>query len=434
MNAAMNAPLKAVEGTGKLEVTMRDIGAQARAAAHVLALAPAAQKNRALAAMAKAIRGARAAILAANAEDVAEAKSAGTNAAFLDRLTLTPERIEAMAAGLAVIRKLKDPVGTVLASWRRPNGMRIQRVRVPLGVVGVIYESRPNVTADAGALCLKAGNAVILRGGSDSFRSVRAIHAALVEGLVAAGLPPAAITLVPTRERAAVGMMLAGLDGAIDVIVPRGGKSLVARVQMEARVPVFAHLEGVCHVYVDRKAKLAMAKSIVLNAKLRRTGVCGAAETLLVDRAGAAKFLAPLVAMLIDAGCEVRGDAAVCAADPRVKPASEADWSTEYLDAIITAGVVDGVDAAITHIERYGSHHTDAIVTEDKAAAEKFLREVDSAIVLHNASTQFADGGEFGFGAEIGIATGKLHARGPVGVEQLTSFKYRVHGTGQTRP
>jgi glutamate-5-semialdehyde dehydrogenase len=430
----MNAPVKAVEGAGKLEVTMRDIGAQARAAAHVLGLAPAAQKNRALTAMAKAIRGARAAILAANAEDVAEAKSAGTNAAFLDRLTLTPERIEAMAAGLSVIRKLKDPVGTVLSSWRRPNGMRIQRVRVPLGVVGVIYESRPNVTADAGALCLKAGNAVILRGGSDSFRSVRAIHATLVEGLIAAGLPPAAITLVPTRERAAVGMMLAGLDGAIDVIVPRGGKSLVARVQMEARVPVFAHLEGVCHVYIDRKAKLAMAKSIVLNAKLRRTGVCGAAETLLVDRDGAAKFLTPLVAMLIDAGCEVRGDAAVCAADPRVKPASEADWSTEYLDAIITAGVVDGVDGAIAHIERYGSHHTDAIVTEDKAAAEKFLREVDSAIVLHNASTQFADGGEFGFGAEIGIATGKLHARGPVGVEQLTSFKYRVHGTGQTRP
>jgi glutamate-5-semialdehyde dehydrogenase len=434
MNAAINAPLKAVEGVGKLDETMRDIGAQARAAAHVLALAPAAQKNRALTAMAKAIRNARAAILAANAEDVAEAKSVGTNAALLDRLTLTPERIEAMAAGLTVVRKLADPVGTVLASWRRPNGMRIQRVRVPLGVVGVIYESRPNVTADAGALCLKAGNAVILRGGSDSFRSVRAVHAALVEGLIAAGLPPAAITLVPTRERAAVGMMLAGLDGAIDVIVPRGGKSLIARVQMEARVPVFAHLEGVCHVYVDRKAKLAMAKSIVLNAKLRRTGVCGAAETLLVDRAGAAKLLKPLVAMLIDAGCEVRGDAAVCAADPRVKPASEADWSTEYLDAIITAGVVDGVDAAIAHIERYGSHHTDAIVTEDKAAAEKFLREVDSAIVLHNASTQFADGGEFGFGAEIGIATGKLHARGPVGVEQLTSFKYRVHGSGQTRP
>jgi glutamate-5-semialdehyde dehydrogenase len=430
----MNAPLKAVEGASTLEAAMRDIGVQARAAAHALALASAAQKNRALAAMAKAIRAAGPAILAANAEDVAEAKSSGATTAFIDRLTLTPERVEAMAAGLAVVRKLKDPVGAVLASWRRPNGMRIERVRVPLGVVGVIYESRPNVTADAGALCLKAGNAVILRGGSDSFRSVRAIHAALVEGLVAADLPPAAITLVPTRERAAVGMMLAGLDGAIDVIVPRGGKSLVARVQTEARIPVFAHLEGVCHVYIDREAKLPMAKSIVLNAKLRRTGVCGAAETLLVDRASAAKFLKPLVVMLLDAGCEVRGDADACAADPRVKPASEADWSTEYLDAIITAGVVEGVDAAIDHIERYGSHHTDAIVTEDKAAAEKFLREVDSAIVLHNASTQFADGGEFGFGAEIGIATGKLHARGPVGVEQLTSFKYRIRGNGQTRP
>jgi glutamate-5-semialdehyde dehydrogenase len=321
-----------------------------------------------------------------------------------------------------------------MASWRRPNGMRIERVRVPLGVVGVIYESRPNVTADAGALCLKAGNAVILRGGSESFRTARAIHTALVEGLVAAELPAAAITLVPTRERAAVGMMLAGLDGAIDVIVPRGGKSLVDRVQAEARVPVFAHLEGVCHVYVDRKAKLAMAKSIVLNAKMRRTGVCGAAETLLVDRADAPRLLKPLVAMLLDAGCEIRGDAAVQAVDRRVKPASEADWGTEYLDAILTAGVVDGVDGAIAHIERYGSHHTDAIVTEDRQSAEKFLREVDSAIVLHNASTQFADGGEFGFGAEIGIATGRLHARGPVGVEQLTSFKYRVHGSGQTRP
>jgi len=307
-------------------------------------------------------------------------------------------------------------------------------VRVPLGVVGVIYESRPNVTADAGALCLKAGNAVILRGGSESFRTARAIHTALVKGLVAAELPAAAITLVPTRERAAVGMMLAGLDGAIDVIVPRGGKSLVARVQTEARVPVFAHLEGVCHVYVDRKAKLAMAKSIVLNAKMRRTGVCGAAETLLVDRAGAPRLLKPLVTMLLDAECEIRGDAAIQAVDRRVKPASEADWGTEYLDAILTAGVVDGVDGAIAHIERYGSHHTDAIVTEDRQSAEKFLREVDSAIVLHNASTQFADGGEFGFGAEIGIATGRLHARGPVGVEQLTSFKYRVHGSGQTRP
>ena len=430
----MNAPLKAVAGSTKLEVTMRNLGREARAAARVLALTPAAQKNRALAAMAKAIRELRSAILAANEQDVAEAKSGGASAAFVDRLTLRPASIEAMAAGLEVIRKLKDPVGAVMASWRRPNGMRIERVRVPLGVVGVIYESRPNVTADAGALCLKAGNAVILRGGSDSFRSSRAIHAALVAGLVEAGLPAAAITLVPTRDREAVGMMLAGLDGAIDVIVPRGGKSLVGRVQTEARVPVFAHLEGVCHVYVDRKANLPMAKAIVLNAKMRRTGVCGAAETLLVDRAGAAKLLKPLIIMLIDAGCEIRGDAAVQAIDDRVKPAKEADWGTEYLDAIITAGVVDGVDAAIAHIERYGSHHTDAIVTEDEKAAEKFLREVDSAIVLHNASTQFADGGEFGFGAEIGIATGRLHARGPVGVEQLTSFKYRIRGSGQTRP
>jgi glutamate-5-semialdehyde dehydrogenase len=429
----MNAPLKAVANTGALEATMLEIGRDARAAARVLALAAPARKNRALAAMAAAIRTSRAAILAANAEDVAEAKTAGV-AAFLDRLTLDAQRVEAMAASIDVVRKLKDPVGTVLTSWRRPNGMRIERVRVPLGVVGAIYESRPNVTADAGVLCLKAGNAVILRGGSDSFRSTKAIHAALVEGLAEADLPTAAISLVPTRERAAVGMMLAGLGGAIDVLVPRGGKSLVERVQTEARIPVFAHLEGVCHVYVDGAAKLAMAKSIVLNAKMRRTGVCGAAETLLVDRAGAGTSLTPLIALLIDAGCEVRGDQAVRAADSRVKPASAADWSTEYLDAIITAGVVDGVDGAIAHIERYGSHHTDAIVTEDRAAAEKFLREVDSAIVLHNASTQFADGGEFGFGGEIGIATGRLHARGPVGVEQLTSFKYRIRGNGQTRP
>jgi glutamate-5-semialdehyde dehydrogenase len=434
----MNAPLKAVAASGKheaeLEAVMRRIGREARKAARALALAAPAQKSRALAAMAKAVRGSRSAILAANAEDRAEAKSRGATAAFLDRLSLDAGRIEAMAAGLDVIRKLKDPVGIVMGSWRRPNGMRIERVRVPLGVVGIIYESRPNVTADAGALCLKAGNAAILRGGSESFRSCHAIHAALVEGLVEAGLPAAAIALVPTRDREAVGMMLAGLDGAIDVIVPRGGKNLVSRVQAEARVPVFAHLEGVCHIYVDGKAKLPMAKSIVLNAKMRRTGVCGAAETLLVDRAGAAKFLKPLVTMLLDAGCEIRGDAAVQAADSRVKPASKADWSTEYLDAILTAGVVDGVDAAIAHIERYGSHHTDAIVTEDKKIAEQFLREVDSAIVLHNASTQFADGGEFGFGAEIGIATGRLHARGPVGVEQLTTFKYRIRGSGQTRP
>jgi glutamate-5-semialdehyde dehydrogenase len=312
--------------------------------------------------------------------------------------------------------------------------MRIERVRVPLGVVGVIYESRPNVTADAGSLCLKAGNAVILRGGSDSFRSSRAIHAAIVDGLRAAGLTEDAIQLVPTRDRAAVGQMLAGLDGAIDVIVPRGGKGLVARVQSEARVPVFAHLDGNCHVYVDKAADLEMAKRIVLNAKMRRTGVCGAAETLLVDRAAAAADLAPLVAMLLDAGCEVRGDRDTQAVDGRVRPATEEDWGTEFLDAIIAVKVVDGVDAAIAHVERYGSHHTDAIVTADQAAADKFLREVDSAIVLHNASTQFADGGEFGFGAEIGIATGRMHARGPVGVEQLTTFKYRVLGTGQTRP
>ena len=430
----MNAPLKAVAGAGSLTATMREIGRAARSAARALALAPPAQKNRALAAMAKAIRGSRAAILAANAQDRAEAEAGGASAAFLDRLSLDAERIEAMAAGLDVIRKLKDPIGTMMGSWRRPNGMRIERVRVPLGVIGVIYESRPNVTTDAGALCLKAGNAAILRGGSESFRSCRAIHAALVEGLVETGLPPAAIALVPTPDREAVGMMLSGLNGALDVIVPRGGKGLVERVQKEARVPVFAHLEGVCHVYIDKKAKLPMAKKIVLNAKMRRTGVCGAAETLLVDRAGADKFLKPLVTMLLDAGCEVRGDAAVQAADRRVTPASDVDWSTEYLDAILTAGVVDGVGAAIDHIERYGSHHTDAIVTEDKKAADKFLREVDSAIVLHNASTQFADGGEFGFGAEIGIATGRMHARGPVGVEQLTSFKYRIRGSGQTRP
>jgi glutamate-5-semialdehyde dehydrogenase len=435
----MNAPLRPVEATGAkgeaaLALTMRQIGGAAREAARALALASSARKNRALAGMAKAIRATSPAILAANDEDRAEAKARGASPAFIDRLTLDPGRVAAMAAGVDTIRKLKDPIGAVMASWRRPNGMRIERVRVPLGVVGVIYESRPNVTADAGALCLKAGNAAILRGGSESFRSCRAIHAALVQGLIDAGLPPAAIALVPTRERDAVGMMLTGLDGAIDVIVPRGGKNLVGRVQTEARVPVFAHLEGVCHVYVDGKAKLGMAKSIVRNAKLRRTGVCGAAETLLVDRAGADRLLAPLIAMLLDAGCEIRGDAAVQAVDPRVKPASKEDWSTEYLDAILTVGVVDGVDAAIAHIEGYGSHHTDAIVTEDRKAAEKFLCEVDSAIVLHNASTQFADGGEFGFGAEIGIATGRLHARGPVGVEQLTSFKYRIRGSGQTRP
>jgi len=430
----MTAPLKAIDGSADLPALMNDLGSGARAAARVLSLAPPDQKDHALAAMERAIRANAPAILSANAEDVAEARSAGMTSAFLDRLTLTTSRIGAMADGIATVRKLADPVGVVTESWQRPNGMTIERVRVPLGVVAVIFESRPNVAADAGVLCLKSGNAVILRGGSDSFRSCRAIHDCLVQGLREAGLPEAAITHVPTRDRAAVGMLLSGLDGAVDVIVPRGGKSLVARVDKEARVPVFAHLEGVNHVYVDGAAKLDMAKSIVLNAKMRRTGVCGAAETLLVDRAATATNLKPLVGMLIDAGCEVRGDEAVQRADTRVKPASEEDWDAEYLDAIIAARVVDGVDGAIAHIHEHGSQHTDAIVTEDETAAKKFLTEVDSAIVLHNASTQFADGGEFGFGAEIGIATGKFHARGPVGVDQLTSFKYRIHGSGQTRP
>jgi len=430
----MTAPLKTIEGSGEIAATMSDIGRRAKAAARVLALAATDQKDRALAGMAAAIRASKSEILAANAEDLADGKTAGLTAAMIERLTLNDPRVEAMAEGLDVVRGLADPVGRVTESWTRPNGMTIERVKVPLGVVGVIYESRPNVTADAGGLTLKAGNAVILRGGSDSLRSSRAIHAALAKGLREANLPEAAISLVPTRDRAAVGMMLQGLDGNIDVIVPRGGKSLVARVQSEARVPVFAHLEGVCHVYVDKAATLDMAKTIVMNAKLRRTGVCGAAETLLVDRAGAGSTLKPLVEMLLESGCEVRGDEAVQKIDARVKPASDDDWNEEYLDAIIAARVVDGVDAAITHIQNHGSRHTDAIVAEDAKAAEKFLSQVDSAIVLHNASTQFADGGEFGFGAEIGIATGKFHARGPVGAEQLTSFKYRVHGTGQTRP
>ncbi len=429
----MTAPLKAIDGSADLPALMNDLASRARAAARVLALAPAAQKNRALEAMERLIRARVDTIIAANAEDVVEAKAAGITSSFLDRLTLTPARVAAMADGIAAVREVADPIGIVTESWQRPNGMTIERVRVPLGVIGVIFESRPNVAADAGVLCLKSGNAVILRGGSDSFRSCRAIHECLVEGLREAGLPDAAITLVPTRDRAAVGLLLSGLNGCVDVIVPRGGKNLVARVEAEARVPVFAHLEGVNHVYVDGAADLEMAKSIVLNAKMRRTGVCGAAETLLIDRASQDK-IKPLVDTLINAGCEVRGDDAVRAADARVKPASNEDWDTEYLDAVIAAKVVDGVEGAIAHIQAHGSHHTDAIVTADVAAADKFLNEVDSAIVLHNASTQFADGGEFGFGAEIGIATGKFHARGPVGVEQLTSFKYRIHGTGQTRP
>jgi len=430
----MTASLKAIDGNADLPVLMNDLAARARAAARVLSLASSEQKDRALSAMERAIRAHAADILAANAEDVVDARAGGATSAFIDRLTLTQARIDAMADGVAIVRGIADPVGVVTESWQRPNGMIIERVRVPLGVIAVIFESRPNVAADAGVLCLKSGNAVILRGGSESFRSCRAIHDCLVEGLREAGLPDAAITLVPTRDRAAVGLLLSGLNGGIDVIVPRGGKSLVARVEAEARVPVFAHLEGVNHVYIDHAASLEMAKSIVLNAKMRRTGVCGAAETLLIDRAGAAKNAKPLVEMLIDAGCEVRGDEAIQHLDARVKPASDEDWDAEYLDAIIAARLVNGVDGAIAHILEHGSHHTDAIVTEDSQAAQKFLNEVDSAIVLHNASTQFADGGEFGFGAEIGIATGKFHARGPVGVDQLTSFKYRIHGTGQTRP
>jgi glutamate-5-semialdehyde dehydrogenase len=398
-------------------------------------MASADQKTAALLAMAAEIRRYIGTIIDENAADLSDARrSSNPTDAFLDRLLLNEQRVEAMAAGIEAVAALPDPVGTVIDHWTRPNGMTIERVRVPLGVIGIIYESRPNVTADAGTLCVKSGNAAILRGGSDSFRSSRAIVTALAAGLRAAKLPEDAIQLVPTRDRDAVGLMLTGLDGNIDVIVPRGGKGLVGRVQAEARVPVFAHLEGNVHVYVDKAASLDMAKEIVLNAKMRRTGVCGAAETLLVDKDAAAKELKPLVTMLLDAGCEVRGDKATQAADGRVKAATEDDWSTEYLDKIIAAKVVDGVDGAIAHIERYGSHHTDAIVTDDAKAAEKFLREVDSAIVLHNASTQFADGGEFGFGAEIGIATGRLHARGPVGLEQLTSFKYRIRGTGQTRP
>jgi glutamate-5-semialdehyde dehydrogenase len=432
--SAMNAPLKAIERPDGVVAAMRSIGADARAAARVLAFVPAGDKDRALRAMAEAVRAGAPAILAANREDVTESRRAGGVAAFIERLALDRKRVMDIAEGLEVIAGLADPVGTVMTAWERPNGMRIERVRVPLGVIGVIYESRPNVTADAGALAFKAGNAVILRGGSESFRSSRAIHAALTAGLSAASLPATAIQLVPTRDRDAVGCMLAGLGGSIDVIVPRGGKGLVARVQSEARIPVFAHLDGNCHVYVHAAADPAMAKAIVLNAKMRRTGICGATETLLVDRAAAPALLAPLTGMLIEAGCEVRGDGDTQAADPRAKAASEDDWSTEYLDAIIAVKVVDGIDDAIAHIERYGSHHTDAIVTADPAAAERFLARVDSAIVLHNASTQFADGGEFGFGAEIGIATGRLHARGPVGVEQLTTFKYCVRGSGQTRP
>ena len=417
-----------------LTAQMLAMGLRAKAAARVLALASSDQKNTALAAAAKALRANTLAIMTDNTLDVAEAKRGGMTAAFVDRLMLDEQRIDAIAEGLEVVAALADPVGRMLERWQRPNGMWIERVATPLGVVGVIFESRPNVTADAGALCLKAGNASILRGGSDSFKSTAAIHACLVEGLTAAGLPQDCIQRVPTKDRAAVGEMLKGLGGAIDVIVPRGGKSLVSRVQSEARVPVFAHLDGIVHVYVHSKANLETAKTLILNSKMRRTGVCGAAETLLIDKAVVSTHLEPLVAMLIAAGCEVRGDGTVQAMAKGVVAAKPEDFGYEYEDAIIAVKVVDGLDAAIDHIERFGSHHTDMIITEDQASAERFLREVDSAITAHNASTQFADGGEFGFGAEIGIATGRMHARGPVGVEQLCTFKYRLRGTGQTRP
>jgi glutamate-5-semialdehyde dehydrogenase len=417
-----------------VKAMMAAIGQRARSAARVLAFASTDAKNLALTAAADAIIAETPAILRANAEDIAAAEERGISSAFLDRLTVTDKRLAAVAQGLLDIAALPDPVGTVMANWERPNGLDISRVRTPLGVVGVIFESRPNVTADAGALTLKSGNAVILRGGSDSTRTSRAIHACLVQGLEAAGLPLDAIQIVPTTDRAAVGEMLAGLDGNIDVIVPRGGKSLVARVQEEARVPVFAHLEGLCHTYIDKTASLVMAINVTVNAKMRRTGVCGATETLLLHKDVVGTHLKPILDALVARRCEIRGDETVVRLFPDAKPATEEDWHTEYEDAIISVKVVDDVGQAIAHIEHYGSHHTEAIISEDASSVQRFFTEIDSAILLHNASTQFADGGEFGFGGEIGIATGKFHARGPVGLEQLCSFKYQVRGSGQTRP
>jgi glutamate-5-semialdehyde dehydrogenase len=412
---------------------MRRIGAAARAAARLLATAPTKAKNAALLQAARNIRGRTQDILAANRHDLAGGKKNGLGAAMLDRLALDDARIEAMAKGLEDIAALPDPVGAVMAEWNRPNGLHIARVRTPLGVIGVIYESRPNVTADAGGLCLKAGNAAILRGGSESFHSSGLIMECLAAGLVAADLPAASIQLVPTTDRAAVGEMLR-MSEFIDVIVPRGGKSLIERIAAESRVPLFKHLDGICHTYIDAAADPEMGRRVAFNAKMRRTGICGATETLLIDRAIAPVVLTPIVDDLFSAGCEVRGCEATRALDPRVRPASDEDWDTEYLDAILSVRIVDGVDAAIDHIARHSSSHTDAIITEDAAAAEAFVTRLDSAILLINASTQFADGGEFGMGAEIGISTGKLHARGPVGVEQLTSFKYVVRGSGQCRP
>ncbi|MBL8267311.1 glutamate-5-semialdehyde dehydrogenase [Steroidobacter sp.] len=429
----MNAQISKPEGdVNAVAGPMQALGRAGKAAAQVLAQANTDAKNAALRAAAAAIRERRAEVLAANAQDVEQAKARGISSSLLDRLVLNEQRVEAMARGIEDIVALPDPIGSVIAGWTRPNGLKIERVRVPLGVVGIIYESRPNVTADAGALCLKSGNAVILRGGSESSRSIKAIHACLVDGLRAAGLPEAAIQVVPTTDRAAVGYMLSSMTEFINVVVPRGGRSLVERVQKEARVPVIGHLDGNCHVYVDRDAEVNMARDVVLNAKLRRTGVCGAAETVLFDRNGNAA--STVLKALLDAGCEVRGDETLQRLDTRIVPATEVDWSTEYLEPIIAARTVDGVDEAIAHIARYGSAHTESIVTANPATAERFLSGVDSAIVLHNASTQFADGGEFGMGAEIGISTDKFHARGPVGVEQLTSYKYVVRGTGQIRP
>ncbi|CAN7490753.1 glutamate-5-semialdehyde dehydrogenase [Devosia sp. LjRoot3] len=413
---------------------MLELGRKARAAASKLATASAERKYAALIGAAEAVRNHKADILAANALDMENAQAKGMTKAFQDRLLLTEARLDGIIDALRTIAELPDPVGGIIAEWDRPNGLHIERVRTPLGVIGVIYESRPNVTADAGALCLKSGNAVILRGGSDSVHSSRALVDCLRLGLKLAGLPEDGVQLVPTTDRSAVGELLGGLGGAIDVIVPRGGKSLVARVQSEARVPVFAHLEGLVHVYIDRSADLDKAVSVTLNAKMRRTGICGAAETLLVHKDVVSTHLKPIIDALVDKGCEIRGDATVQSLIAEAKPATEEDWKTEYEDAIISVKVVDSVEAAIAHIGKYSSHHTEAIIAEDAVAVEKFFNEIDSAILVHNASTQFADGGEFGFGGEIGIATGKMHARGPVGVEQLTSFKYRVRGNGQLRP
>ena len=413
---------------------MRALGKAARSAARAMREASNETKNKALNAAAAALRAHTKDILAANAEDLAKAKESGLTASMLDRLALDEKRIEAMAKGVEDVALLPDPVGRELARWTRPNGLDISRVATPIGVIGIIYESRPNVTADAGALALKSGNVSILRGGSESARSSAAIHAALLEGLREANLPPAAIQRVPTTDRAAVGMMLEGLGNTIDLIIPRGGKGLTGRVMAEARVPVLAHLEGLCHVYVNEKADLAKARAIAVNAKMRRTSICGAAETLLIDKAALKSHGRPILEDLAKAGCEIRADDAVRAIFPAAKQATEEDWRTEYLDAIIAVKTVDGVEDAIRHIETYGSQHTDSILTEDKQVAEHFLSALDSAIVLWNASTQFADGAEFGMGAEIGIGTGKMHARGPVGVEQLTTFKYIVRGSGQTRP